>query len=118
MRAFISALGGAPKTYAEIFAGIDPRQIVVVTGEEDNEFQPGMLTSRSVGSDAGASPTPSSSQDRQDRQDPADARSSSSCSAATNGGTSSRLDLVAVAILAAAVERRRRRRGRSLSHRT
>jgi hypothetical protein len=28
------------KTYQEIFASIDPEQVVAVTGEEDNEFQP------------------------------------------------------------------------------
>ena len=31
-----------PRTYADIFRGIDSRQVVVVTGEEDNEFAPGM----------------------------------------------------------------------------
>ena len=31
-----------PRTYADIFRGIDYRQVVVVTGEEDNEFVPGM----------------------------------------------------------------------------
>ena len=31
-----------PRTYADIFRGIDYRQVVVVTGEEDNEFTPGM----------------------------------------------------------------------------
>jgi hypothetical protein len=108
MRAFVPALGGAPKTYAEIFAGIDPRQIVVVTGEEDNQFQPGMLTATSVGSDAGAPPPPPSPSS-QDRADARSSSSSGSCSAATNGGTSSRLDLVAVVIAAAAVKRRRRR---------
>ncbi len=31
-----------PRTYADIFRGIDYRQVVVVTGEEDNEFVPGI----------------------------------------------------------------------------
>jgi len=31
----------APRTYEEIFGGIDSSQVVVVTGEEDNVFQPG-----------------------------------------------------------------------------
>jgi hypothetical protein len=31
-----------PKTYDKIFEGIDPAEIVLVTGEEDNTFQPGM----------------------------------------------------------------------------
>jgi hypothetical protein len=35
-----------PKTYEEIFQGIDPEQVIVVTGEEDNEFQPGMIRPR------------------------------------------------------------------------
>ncbi len=30
----------AAKTYQDTFAGIDRSQLVVVTGEEDNEFQP------------------------------------------------------------------------------
>jgi hypothetical protein len=44
---FIQAIvaAGAPepnaaKTYQAIFASIDPEQVVVVTGEEDNEFKP------------------------------------------------------------------------------
>jgi hypothetical protein len=32
----------SPKTYNEIFEGIDRAEVVLVTGEEDNEFQPGM----------------------------------------------------------------------------
>ncbi len=32
----------APKTYAQMFSNIDPAQIVVVTGEEDNTFDPSM----------------------------------------------------------------------------
>jgi hypothetical protein len=32
----------APKTYPQVFANIDPAQIVVVTGEEDNLFDPSM----------------------------------------------------------------------------
>lgn len=32
----------APKTYPQIFSAIDPSQIVVVTGEEDNLFDPSM----------------------------------------------------------------------------
>lgn len=31
-----------PKTYDQIFAEIDPREVVLVTGEEDNVFSPGM----------------------------------------------------------------------------
>ncbi|AKU93555.1 Alkaline serine protease [Labilithrix luteola] len=32
----------APKTYDKIFEGIDTREVVLVTGEEDNVFTPGM----------------------------------------------------------------------------
>ena len=32
----------APQSYYELLAPIDPAQVVVVTGEEDNVFQPGM----------------------------------------------------------------------------
>lgn len=32
----------APKTYDQIFEGIDRSEVVLVTGEEDNEFTPGM----------------------------------------------------------------------------
>jgi hypothetical protein len=46
LRAFVSAADGAPKKYEELMAGIDDTQIAVVTGEEDNEFQPGMLGPR------------------------------------------------------------------------
>lgn len=40
--ALIKSLGdqAKPKTYQEIFAGIDKSQVVVVTGEEDNVFTP------------------------------------------------------------------------------
>ena len=30
------------KTYEEICASVDPNEVIVVTGEEDNEFEPGM----------------------------------------------------------------------------
>jgi hypothetical protein len=33
---------GQPKTYDQIFEDIDRSEIVLVTGEEDNVFQPGM----------------------------------------------------------------------------
>jgi hypothetical protein len=32
----------APKTYEQIFASVDTSQVVLVTGEEDNVFKPGM----------------------------------------------------------------------------
>jgi hypothetical protein len=36
----LDGLFSAPKSYREIFAKIDPSQVIVVTGEEDNVFQP------------------------------------------------------------------------------
>jgi hypothetical protein len=40
--ALVSGLGDPekPKTYEQIFTGIDAQQVVVVTGEEDNDFVP------------------------------------------------------------------------------
>jgi hypothetical protein len=32
----------APKTFEQIFGGIDPKQVVIVTGEEDNVYVPGV----------------------------------------------------------------------------
>ncbi len=51
-----------PRTYQSIFADIDFRQVVVVTGEEDNEFTPGMPVGSvqpppSSGDDAGTPPS-------------------------------------------------------------
>lgn len=37
----------APKTYDQIFANIDPSEVVLVTGEEDNVFTPGMPIGKS-----------------------------------------------------------------------
>jgi hypothetical protein len=56
VRAFVSAQSGAPKTYEQIFEGMDATQIAVVTGEEDNEFEPGMLKPAEVTSDGGVPP--------------------------------------------------------------
>ena len=38
--AVVRGLIGPPRSYQEIFADIDPEQVVVVTGEEDNVFDP------------------------------------------------------------------------------
>jgi hypothetical protein len=51
-----------PRTYQSIFADIDYRQVVVVSGEEDNEFTPGMPVGSvqpppSSGDDAGTPPS-------------------------------------------------------------
>lgn len=37
-----------PLTYEQIFAGIDPSQVVLVTGEEDNAYRPSSLKNRSA----------------------------------------------------------------------
>jgi len=44
----------APKTYDKIFAGIDRAEVVLVTGEEDNQFTPGMP----LGNGGGTNPPP------------------------------------------------------------
>jgi hypothetical protein len=46
--AVVSALldYSAPKTYEEMFEGIDRAEVVLVTGEEDNVFKPGMKIGR------------------------------------------------------------------------
>jgi hypothetical protein len=41
--AFVSAAEASPKRYREIFSAVDPTQIMLVTGEEDNEFAPSMM---------------------------------------------------------------------------
>jgi hypothetical protein len=46
----------APLTYQQIFTGIDPEQIVVVTGEEDNEFRPGAIAPGAAAVSAGDEP--------------------------------------------------------------
>jgi hypothetical protein len=38
-----------PKTYEKIFESIDRSEVVLVTGEEDNEFKPGMPIGKSSG---------------------------------------------------------------------
>jgi hypothetical protein len=45
LRAMTGALSvaTAPQTYREIAEGVDPSQVMVVTGEEDNVFTPGMI---------------------------------------------------------------------------
>ncbi len=41
--AMVSSTRGAPKTYPEIFHDVDDTQVMVVSGEEDNEFEPSMM---------------------------------------------------------------------------
>lgn len=48
----------APKTYDQMFANIDSSEVVLVTGEEDNVFQPGMPIGTSGGSSGGGGATP------------------------------------------------------------
>jgi hypothetical protein len=69
--AFVDAARGAPKTYRQIFGTVDPTQLIVVDGEQDNEFVPSMApvapaswTATATASSAPASqtaPSPSSS---------------------------------------------------------
>ena len=44
----------APKTYDKIFEDVDRSEVVLVTGEEDNVFQPGMP----IGTPVAAPPQP------------------------------------------------------------
>ena len=48
----------APKTYDQIFANIDRSEVVLVTGEEDNVFKPGMPIGGGGGGGGGAAFTP------------------------------------------------------------
>jgi hypothetical protein len=43
VQALVSAAESTPKTYDEIFGVVDPTQIIVVDGEQDNQFAPGMV---------------------------------------------------------------------------
>jgi hypothetical protein len=43
VRGLVSAASATPQTYAQLFEDVDATQVMVVTGEEDNEFVPGML---------------------------------------------------------------------------
>ncbi|HVH43932.1 MAG TPA: hypothetical protein VM925_16380, partial [Labilithrix sp.] len=54
IRELVGALAGTPKTYEGLLAGIDATQIAVVTGEEDNEFVPGMVATKSLTGQADA----------------------------------------------------------------
>jgi hypothetical protein len=92
-----------PRSYAEILGLIASQPVVVVTGEEDNEFQPGMLDV----SDAGVAPlevTPDAVRPRAD----AAPRARSSCATARGSGDASALALVLVAIVLSAARRCRR----------
>jgi hypothetical protein len=48
----------APQTYDQIFATIDRSEVVLVTGEEDNVFRPGMPIGKGGGGGAGGTFTP------------------------------------------------------------
>lgn len=74
---FLSDLVVAQKTYRQIFTAIDPSQVVVVTGEEDNEdpmlpVNPDSATTQPLAIPVGAPATPESS-----------SRNTAGCSAAS-----------------------------------
>jgi hypothetical protein len=71
--AFLSAARGAPKTYRQIFDVVDPTQIIVVDGEQDNDFVPGMMPAPPgrPASTAPPSPPASTGQGRADASAPA-----------------------------------------------
>jgi hypothetical protein len=52
--AMVSATQGTPKLYRDIFSAVDPSQIMLVTGDEDNEFAPGMMPAPPATQPAGA----------------------------------------------------------------
>ena len=100
VRDIVTATGAnaAPKTYRQIFSGIDRDQIVVVTGEEDNEFpvtpepvvvrSPTEEPSKEAGGDAVAP--------RDERPQPA--REDSSCRMGRAPGEAPAAFLIAVAV--------------------
>lgn len=114
-----------PKTYEEIFQGIDPSQIVVVTGEEDNVLEPLPPPPRpaGVGHSPGTSAGPSAATTSPPGADGAApgnaaaaavavaARGSDGCSVAYGVGARERTSstFVALGIAAGMLARRRRR---------
>ncbi len=112
VRAFVEALHGVPRTYAKVFEDVDPTQIIVVTGEEDNAFRPGMIKAPAAPEPAPAAPT----SDRADPVEPApkreyvahDDRSTTACVAARGRPKDGALVLF-TGVLVAVVHRSRRR---------
>lgn len=113
--AFITALD-TPKTYIEILRSIDATQIAVVSGEEDNEFVPGMIPKpKSMPADTKA-PAPS---DAAPGRPPAATasvarRQSSGCAMAESTNGSGLPFAALVAASAIAIARRQRRRSGSM----
>ncbi len=103
----------APKTYREIFSGIDRDQVVVVTGEEDNEPPP---ASASPAAPAPAPSPPSSAKDEEVAPpatgDETGAHDRSGCSIgdARRARTTSILPVITLAIFVGARARRALRR--------
>jgi hypothetical protein len=57
LRAMTGALSGTPSSYVDIAGGVDPTQVMVVTGEEDNVFLPGMMPAPPRSPEAPSEPT-------------------------------------------------------------
>ena len=109
----------APKTYRQLFAELDPAQVTVVTGEEDNEFAPSMFASPAV-APTGQPPTqaepgvdtPSTpSAPASDAATPSPSNGGS-CSAAAGKPPS---DAALALVVAVALLRRRRRHSSSIT---
>ncbi len=112
--------GSSPRTYRAIFADIDPRQVTVVTGEEDNAFDPSTFAAPGAPSGSGgAASAPSVENDPAPpaaAPPPGDTASrpdgGGSCGAARVASGSSGIEgaLAIVAALAGLLSRRRRSR--------
>ena len=94
-----------PMTYEQIFATIDPEQVVVVTGEEDNTFRPKEGTAP-----AAVVATPDDAQEPAPEPLPP---ASSGCRAAPVGAAEAAPAWLLLAALAVISERRRRSRHRA-----
>jgi hypothetical protein len=110
-----------PKTYRQLFAELDPEQVTVVTGEEDNVFVPAMFATPAAGpapvqatdqAEAGdETPPPPSG----DGQAPAQSQSSGGCSA-VKGQRGGGGNVAFAFAIAAAIARRARTRARGHSN--
>jgi MYXO-CTERM domain-containing protein len=105
------------KTYQQIFEGMDPEQIIVVTGEEDNEFDPTTHPVRSLegmpsaSADDVSSASPGGSPDAEEGL----VRSRSSGCQVGDGSSGASGVFVAITIALAAGVRRRKRGARGPS---
>jgi MYXO-CTERM domain-containing protein len=110
IKALVSATKETPKTYPQIFDGIDSSQVMVVSGEEDNEFVPGMLPADvppSTGQPTGTGETPPSPPAG---TPPSSKSRASGCSAGPNDAGETALAPVLVIAIGVLARRRRRHR--------